>query len=236
MIFEIKGKKQKYFNSIAFLTKALLTDDPTRPFMNIINVETENDIVYCVSTNGKIMHIVEFKNDETPIKADGYYSVKTNTKDIIILEKTDSTICGNFPNWRNITKNMIDYVSVVERYYLTFDGLKDKSKVHSIFELTFILNNLGYCFHSSFLQSIAVMNRHWDIYLNPYKQCAPFKLVSENHTAIICPYTVDATKPIVNAVGNAFEKLDKTLKEVSNNAELFNTESIVKRRKYLWEE
>jgi hypothetical protein len=232
MVFEKNNyKTKKNFDDMAFLARAV-SDDETRFFMHFIHVETENENVYCVSTEGRILHIVEYTKDEIELE-DGHYRVTNNKKDIIVLEKENEKI--NFPNWKRILGTVQDHICIVDNFFLTLEGLKDKTKAHDYYEFLFILNNLGYCFNHTYLQSIAMMNRNWSVYLSPYKQCAAMKFISGNKTAIIMPYTDDIVKGMVATVANAFEKLDTTLREVNKTSTLFNMESIVRKKKWLWD-
>lgn len=233
MIFEPSGTTRKYFYEIAFLIRGKSNDD-TRYFMQYIKVETKKnenvETVYCVTTNGQIMHIVEYNKENTPLE-DGFYYVKTNKKDIIVLEKTDETI--SFPSWHKIVEQMKDHVKVIEGYNLLLN--KNRKDDLEYINLIFILSNLGYLIRHDYLQSLfelGVTHTQCDIYLNSYRQCDGVKFISGNCTAIIMPMNV---KDLIPVIYNAFCKIDSTLKELNKNEVLF-AESIVRKRKYLWEE
>ena len=232
MTFETQGITRKYFDGFSFLTRCIDNTDFTRKFMSVINIETINDTVSCVTTDGRAMHVVEYKKDDFPLD-DGIYEVKVNVKNTIVIDKVNENDYGHYPNWKRIVKSAEENINVIGNYCLTFNDLKNKTKTHSFYELIFILNNLGYCFNHLYLQSIALMNRSWDIMLNPYVIGSVMKFVSENHFAFIMPYTKET---LIYDTNNAFEILDKTLKSVSDKSELFDIRSVVRRKKYLWEE
>ena len=235
MIFEINNyKTRKYFQDIAFLVRGI-SNDKTRQFLQCINVETkkneDNETVYCVSTNGQIMHIVEYKKEDRPLE-DGFYSVSQNKNDIIVLEKSNENI--NFPNWNKIVEQTNEHIKVIEDYDIFF--VKNKKDNDFVFlQLVFILNNLGYMLQQDYLQSffnLGMYHDKCDVYLSPYQLCSAVKFISGNCTAIIMPKTIEKTIPIVF---NAFNKLDKTLHKINKEKELFN-ESILRKKKYLWED
>jgi len=233
MIFETKGITRKYFYDIAFLIKAISTDE-TRYFMHYINVETkknkdDEEMVYCVTTDGRIMHIVEYKKEDSPLE-NGFYSVSQNKKDIILLNKSDESV--NFPNWSKIVEQMDNHLKVIENFELRQEN--------GFTKLVFILNNLGYHIKFNYLQSIIdlcsspsrLLHDTCDIYLNSYRQGDGVKFINGNCTAIIMPMNI---KEIIPVIYNAYTKLDNSLKELNKTEVLFE-HSILRKKKYLWEE
>lgn len=209
MYFEKKGSGSEYFNDIKFLINAV-SDDKVRLFMNCINIETDNDIVYMAATNGRILHFVEYKKDDFPLD-DGMYEIKINQKEVVSLERNDEL--GEFPNWKLFFCK--ENIKVIKNYI--FRENKKNHDDYSFYKLNFILSNLGYCINYTYLKYLYDIGLSWDIYLNPYKQNSALKFVSANYTAVIMPIGVqDDCIPIIQS---AFSLLDKTLKSVSDNTE-----------------
>jgi len=229
-VFDKKGMTSKYFNDIAFLCRAV-SSDITRYEMNHIYVETENDIIYAVSTEGRILHIVQFDKKDVPLK-DGFYEVRTYTNNLIVLNKKDDIT--NYVNWKQVVKQVSENICIIEKYPMYSKQLKDK-RINNYFRLLYILNNLGYCFNNFYIESLFLMDLDWDIFINPYKICEPVKFVSGNVTAVISPFSNKVFKELSVVVANGFIKLDETLQSISDKTDLFNLESIVRKKKSLLE-
>ena len=221
MVFKNEGKTKQCFNDLVFLSKIILRNDSTRLFMTILNVETENDKIFFVTTDGRAMSIVEYSIDQSPLK-DGHYQFTKIQKDIIVLESVEIGSLGKFPNWRHALPD--DNIKVIDDYYVSSD-----KEHYSFFSLIFILSNLCININHKYLHNIASNNNLWSIWVNPLKANSAVKFTSENKTAIIMPIACSEEVPIIH---HATEKLIKTVATVDKNTEWF---SFTKIREKLFE-
>ncbi len=89
-------KSKSYFRDFRFLASAA-SEDKTRPILQGIHVETQDDQKIFVCTDGRRMHIVRI-NVDIP---DGEYQILVNTQSNVTIEAVPPGTY-KFPDWRKV--------------------------------------------------------------------------------------------------------------------------------------
>ena len=182
----------------AFLIQAL-SNDETRPMLNLIHIEQAGGKTICVTTDGSRLHKIEFPIEMADVPA-GDYSVRSSVAGIILVPYEEG---GEFPLWRKvIPENQKNHFKIV----LAANASKKKASMSFSTSVFKISQTTGACINIKYLEDLISHNfsdTPWDIHFGDTK--TPVVFIQGNRQAVIMPMSVEPVE-VSNGESKPVEK------------------------------